>query len=245
MANSYFHSLNPRLSTEGVAKRTEDILFDVYSGEILLLVILITGVRVAAISKRPLPHDVQSAIMNGTKRIVSVFKREAKVEGNAPYGIIWYGINVPIARLVNYDGRKWMIVLALLDSIFLWFSQALGVVGFVAYLVIGTFQLLRAPWNASINWIIVLGIFNWWFLLLAPIAKLPFGLPFHAFGDTGRGLFYQHNYIYYGLLGTLWLVVFLNDFALMLRDISTGLLGLAWILLLGFLYVSRTRKMPT
>jgi len=217
-------------------------MFDLYSAGILAVVVVITGIRVALIHKRPLPHDVQSAIMNGTSRIGKVLRGEGRVEGNAPYGIIWYGINVPIARLVNYDGRKWMITLALIDSIFLWLSQGLGPMGFAACLLIGTFQLLRAPWNSSIDWIIILGLFGWWFLLLAPIAKLPFGLPFHAFGDTGRGLFYQHNYIYYGLLGTLWTIVFLNDFFSMIRDISIGLFGIAWILLLGVLYLRKTAK---
>ena len=177
--------------------------------------------------------------MNGLKRIWRVIKGEVKVEGNAPYGIVWYVMNLPIGKLVNYDGRKWMIVLALVDSIFLWLSQAIGLIGFAAYLLIGTFQLLRAPWNVTINWIILTGQFYWWFLIIAPIAKLPVGLPLHSFGDTGRGLFYQHNYVYYGLLGTLWLIVLFSVFLPGILSISIMSLGSFWILLFGYLYAQK------
>jgi hypothetical protein len=213
-----------------------------FPGEVLGAIVVVTLARVVLIVKRPLPHDVQSAVMNGARRIGKVLKGEVRVGGNAPYGVVWYAINVPLAGLVRYDGRRWMVLLALLDSIFLWFSQAMGPLGFVAYICIGTFQLIRAPWNVTIDWIIVLGLFNWWFLILAPIAKLPIGLPLHAFGDTSRGLFYQHNYIYYGLLGTLWLIVFLDVIDPLIRDLSLGFFGIAWVLLLGFLYFRKKSR---
>ena len=198
-----------------------------------------TALRVGLILLRPLPHDVESAIMAGLRRIRTVLKGEARVEGNAPYGIIWYGMNLPIARLVQYDGRRWMISLAILDTLFLWLSQSIAVQVFVAYLFIGTFQLLRAPWNVTIDWIILLSPISWIFLILAPISKLPLGLPLHAFGDTGRGIFYQHNYIYYGLLGTLWLIIFSQIFALGMRDFFIEAFGFCWAVLLGFLYIRK------
>lgn len=171
-----------------------------------------------------------------------MMRRKAKVEGNAPYGIVWYGMNVPIGKLVGYDGRKWMVALALIDGAFLWLSQTIGILGFAAYLFIGTFQLFRAPWNVSIDWLILLGPFSWLFLILAPIAKLPFGLPAHTFGDTGRGLFYQHNYIYYGLLGTLWLIVFFSIFDISILDLSIYILGIGWAILLGYLFFGKKRR---
>ena len=207
--------------------------------EIIATIAIVTAVRTFWIATRPLPHDVQPAIMVGLRRILRVLSSEVKVEGNAPYGLVWYGINLPFAKLAAYDGRRWMIALALVDSLFLWLSQTLGLLGFAAYLFIGTFQLLRAPWNVTIDWIIVLGPIAWWFLIIAPIAKLPIGLPLHAFGDTGRGLFYQHNYIYYGLLGTLWLIVFFDLFLQGIRDLSIVTFGFAWALLLGYLYLRR------
>ncbi len=207
--------------------------------ETIIAIISITAFRVLWISLRPLPHDVQQAIMNGLKRIRLVMRREVRVEGNAPYGIIWYGMNLPLGRLVGYQGRRWMILLALVDSLFLWVSTMMGFWGFLAYLSLGTFQLFRAPWNVTINWLILLGLLYWWFLLIAPLAKLPVGLPLHAFGDTGRGFFYKHNYVYYGLLGTFWLIVMFAVFIPVVRDASIFILGLGWVLLLGFLYFRR------
>src|SRR5437660_12314327 len=79
----------------------------------------------------------------------------------------------------------------------------MGWLGFLAYAFIGTFQLFRAPWNISINWLILLASVSPWLLIIAPIAKLPVGLPLHAFGDTERAFFFKHNFVYYGLLGPL------------------------------------------
>ncbi len=207
--------------------------------EIVATIAVVTAVRTFWIATSPLPHDVQQAIMSGLQRIRPVLRGEVKVQGNAPYGLLWYGINLPFAKLAAYDGRRWMIALALADSLFLWLSQALGLLGFAAYLFIGTFQLLRAPWNVTIDWIIVLGPIAWLFLIIAPIAKLPIGLPLHAFGDTGRGLFYQHNYIYYGLLGTLRLIVFFDLFMQSIENLSIVAFGFAWAFLLGYLYLKR------
>src|SRR5207247_8784988 len=81
-------------------------------------------------------------------------------------------------------------------------------------------------------------------LLFCPIAKLPVGLPLHAFGDTGRGLFYQHNYIYYGLLGTLWLIVLFEIYVPSLFGSSVFILGIFWSLLLGFLYLRILARFP-
>src|SRR5216117_1656348 len=212
--------------------------------EIVAAIAVVTAVRTFWIATSPLPHDVQQAIMSGIQRIRRVLKGEVKVEGNAPYGLLWYGINLPFAKLAAYDGRRWMIALALADSLFLWLSQALGLLGFAAYLFIGTFQLLRAPWNVTIDWIIVLGPIAWLFLIIAPIAKLPIGLPLQAFGDTGRGLFYQHNYIYYGLLGTLWLIVLFEIYVPSIFGASVSILGIFWSLLLGFLYLRRLARFP-
>jgi hypothetical protein len=137
-----------------------------------------------------------------------------------------------------------MVVLALIDIAFLWYSnQVLGLVVFIAYVLIGTFQLFRAPWNASINWLIVLAPISWIFLALAPIAKLPVGLPVQVWRYTERAFGHQHNYIYYGLLGTLWLIVFNHLY--FLRAIENSMvvgLGIVWTFILGYAYLERRAK---
>jgi hypothetical protein len=135
-------------------------------------------------------------------------------------------------------------VLALIDVAFLWYSsQVLGLVVFIAYVLIGTFQLFRAPWNVSINWLIVLAPISWIFLALAPIAKLPVGLPAQVWRYTERAIGHQHNYIYFGLLGTLWLIVFnyLYFFPGIESSVVVGL-GVVWCFILGYAYLERRPK---
>ena len=209
--------------------------------EILAAVVVITVVRTLWTLARPIPHDVDPAIMPGLKNIWKVLHRQIIVSGRAPYGIIWYAINLPIARAASFSGRYWILYLGLIDTIFLWLSWAMGWLGFIAYVFIGSFQLLRAPWNTSINWLILLGVVSPWFLIIAPIAKLPVGLPLHAFGDTGRAFFFKHNFVYYGLLGTLWLIVLFNLFLPSIRDESIVIQGFGWGLLLTYLVIRRRR----
>jgi len=213
--------------------------------EILAAVVAITVVRTSWTVVRPIPHDVEPAIMPGLKNIRNVLQRQTVVSGRAPYGIIWYAINLPIARAAKFNGRCWILYLGLLDSIFLWLSWTMGWLGFLAYAFIGTFQLFRAPWNISINWLVLLALVSPWFLIIAPIAKLPVGLPLHAFGDTERAFFFKHNFVYYGLLGTLWLIVFFNLFLPSIRDESILVQGFGWGLLLASLFIRRGRNTPT
>jgi hypothetical protein len=211
----------------------------------ILVIVAITAVRTLWIGVRPVPHDVEPAIMPGLKNIRKVLERQTIVSGRAPYGIIWYAINLPIARASKFNGRHWILYLGLIDGIFLWLSWIMGWWGFLAYIFVGTFQLFRAPWNTSINWLILLALVSPWFLIIAPIAKLPVGLPLHAFGDTERAFFFKHNFVYYGLLGTLWLIVFFNLFLPSIRDESILIQGFGWGLLLAYLLIRRGRKAPT
>jgi hypothetical protein len=172
------------------------------------MITAVTVFRLVWIRIRPVHRDITSYIFPGLTNLRKI-TRYAPNFSYVPYGLIWYGINVPIVRLGRYNARFWMGVLALIDTVFLAYSfQYMGLTVFFAYVVIGTFQLLRAPWNASINWLIMLAPISWIFLLLAPIAKFPVGLPVQVWRYTGRAVGHQHNYIYFGLLGTLWLIVF-------------------------------------
>jgi hypothetical protein len=212
--------------------------------EIIVGILVLTVFRLIWILKRPVHKDITFYILPGLSNLRKIVKYDPGFS-YVPYGIIWYAINVPIVRAVRYSGRLWIAVLALFDTIFLWYaSQSLGLTVFYAYVLIGTFQLLRAPWNASINWLILLAPVSWIFLVLAPIAKFPVGLPLRVWTYTERAIGHQHNYIYFGLLGTLWLIVF-NHLFLFLETESLLVvsLGIAWSLVLGYAYFSsRARR---
>jgi hypothetical protein len=212
------------------------------AGEIVVTIFAVTLFRVAWIVSRPVHKDITFYILPGLSNLRKIV-RYAPDFSYVPYGLIWYAINVPIVRLGRYNGRFWMGALALIDSFFLWYSQYLGLTVFVAYVLIGTFQLLRAPWNASINWLIILAPISWIFLLLAPIAKFPVGLPVQVWRYTGRAVGHQHNYIYFGLLGTLWLIVF--NYSYFLRGVENSIvigLGGAWCFIFGYAYLERRAK---
>ena len=212
--------------------------------EIIVGILVLTVFRLIWILKRPVHKDITFYILPGLSNLRKIVKYDPGFS-YVPYGIIWYAINVPIVRAVRYSGRLWIAVLALFDTIFLWYaSQSLGLTVFYAYVLIGTFQLLRAPWNASINWLILLAPVSWIFLVLAPIAKFPVGLPLRVWTYTERAIGHQHNYIYFGLLGTLWLIVFNHLFLFLeAESLLVVSLGIAWSLVLGYAYFSsRARR---
>lgn len=207
--------------------------------EILSGIALVTILRLVWILKRPVHKDITFYILPGLSNLRKIVRYDPGFS-YVPYGLIWYAINVPIVRAVRYSGRLWIAVLALIDTIFLWYaSQSLGLTVFFVYVLIGTFQLLRAPWNASINWLIMLAPVSWIFLVLAPIAKFPVGLPLRVWTYTERAIGHQHNYIYFGLLGTLWLIVFNHLYFLIeIENVLVVGLGIVWSLILGHAYLS-------
>jgi len=211
--------------------------------EIVGAIVALTAFRLVWILKQPIPKDIPFYILPGLSNVRKLLRYDPGFS-YVPYGLIWYAVNVPIVRAVRYSGRLWMVMLALIDVAFLWYSsQVLGLVVFIAYVLIGTFQLFRAPWNASINWLISLAPISWIFLALAPIAKLPVGLPVQVWGYTERAIGHQHNYIYYGLLGTLWLIVFNHLY--FLQGIESSIvvgLGIVWTFILGYAYFERRAK---
>lgn len=212
--------------------------------EVILTILLLTIFRLVWISRRPVHKDIVNYILPGLSNMRKILRYDPEFS-YVPYGLIWYAINVPLVRMFRYNGRLWITLLALIDGVFLWYcSEVFDSTVFVAYVVIGTFQLLRAPWNASINWLIILAPISWIFLLLAPIAKLPFGLPIQVWRYTERAVGHQHNYIYFGLLGTLWLIVF-NDLFLFpaFENILVLGLGVVWCFVFAYAYLERRAKM--
>ena len=195
--------------------------------------------RLAWILKQPVHKDISFYILPGLSNLRKILKYDPEFS-YVPYGLLWYAINVPIVRASRYSGRIWMATLALIDGFFLWYSNIMGTDIFIAYAFIGTFQLLRAPWNVSINWLIVLAPISWVFLILAPIAKFPVGLPLRVWGYTERAVGHQHNYIYFGLLGTFWLIVFNHLYLFPMNDDLVVIsLGVLWTLILGYAYLTR------
>ncbi len=211
--------------------------------EIISAIVLLTVFRLAWILKRPVHKDITFYILPGLSNLRKILRYDPDFS-YVPYGLIWYVINVPIVRAVRYSGRLWITVLALIDIVFLWYAnEFLGLAIFLAYILIGTFQLLRAPWNASINWLIILTPVSWIFLLLAPIAKFPVGLPVQVWRYTERAVGHQHNYIYFGLLGTLWLIVFNHLYFLpAMENVIVVGLGIAWGFIFGYAYLERRAK---
>jgi len=207
--------------------------------EILVGIVVLTILRLVWILKRPVHKDIRFYILPGLSNLRKLVRYDPEFS-YVPYGMIWYAINVPIVRAVRYSGRLWITVLALIDIVFLWYSQVLGLTVFIAYVLIGTFQLLRAPWNASINWLIVLAPVSWLFLVLAPLAKFPIGLPIQVLRYTERAVGHQHNYIYFGLLATFWLIAFNHLYFLPGFDSLVALgFGTIWGVILGYALVER------
>jgi hypothetical protein len=177
-------------------------------------ILLLTLGRLAYLGAMPIQRDVRQAQLPLSKRLrISDFFRKPRSQEvidsfrTLPYGILWFAINLPIMHIASFQGRRWTYLLALIDTPFILLSFRLGLVGALIYIGIGTFMLFQAPWNLSILWLTVLAVLSWVFLLLAPIAKLPVGIPMRLGKRVQTLLFHQRNYVYYSLLGILWLFV--------------------------------------
>src|SRR5712664_3788567 len=118
----------------------KDMAWEIVGG-----IVVLTIFRLGCILKRPVPKDITFYILPGLSNLRKLIRYDPGFS-YVPYGLIWYFINVPIVRSVRYSGRLWMVVLTLIDVAFLWYSnQFLGPVVFIAFVLIGTFQLFRAP----------------------------------------------------------------------------------------------------
>ena len=206
-------------------------------------IVVLTIFRLVWILKRPVHKDITFYILPGLSNLRKILSYDPGFS-YVPYGLIWYAINVPIVRAVRYSGRLWITTLALIDSIFLWYcSELLGPSVFAAYVAIGTFQLLRAPWNVSINWLTVLAPVSWVFLVVAPIAKFPVGLPIEVFRYTERAVGHQNNYIYFGLLVTLWAIIFNHLYVFrVLENLVIAGFGTVWCIILAYAFLKRRRR---
>src|SRR2546428_13996299 len=92
----------------------------------ILAIVAIIAARTLWVGGNPIPHDIEPAIMPGLKNIRRVLHRQTIVSGRAPYGIIWYAINLPIARAEKFNGKYSIFYLGLIDSILLWLSLNMG-----------------------------------------------------------------------------------------------------------------------
>ncbi len=177
-------------------------------------IITLCLLRVGYVRTRPIQKDVRDAFVPCSRRLhfKDYFRPPISFEvkdafWGMPYGFIWHAINIPLMHLAGFDGKRWVYIIGLVDGVFIWISFLVGPVGALVYIGISSFHLLRAPWNVSILWIIILGVFSWIFLVIAPVAKLPFGIPVPNPRRLGQLLTHQHNALYYGTLGVLWLLV--------------------------------------
>lgn len=192
-------------------------------------VALLTLGRVWYLRTHPVQKDVQEAILPLSKRLHAgdFFRRPQTEEVRfafwiVQYGTLWYAINLPLMHLAGFDGRRWTYLMSAIDIFFVWISFELGLLGAFLYIAINTFNLFKAPWNVSIVWLIVCAVFSWIFLLLAPLAKLPIGIPTRVWTHVRQALVYKKNPYYYGLLGVIWLFV-------AWRTLLPGLFGDTWL----------------
>ncbi len=181
---------------------------------ILIGLVLLTLARLWYLRVRPIQKDVGEFILPLSKRLhaTDFFRRPRSEEIRfsfliVQYGVIWWAINLPLMHIARFDGRKWTYALAIVDIPFAWLSFRLGLIGALGYLAIATFNLVKAPWNSSILWLIICGVFSWIFLILAPLAKFPIGIPTLVWSHVRTAMVYKKNPYYYGMLAVVWIFV--------------------------------------
>lgn len=151
------------------------------------------------------PPDVERAILPALQR----FPHQRY--DHAPYGLIWYLVSKPFGwasktglDYIAYNCIINMTVIGMLEVFLLpqWFI--------LIYLIVSTFNLLKAPWNLPILWLSLLGFFSPVLLIVSPLAKFPVLNPRARLWQIRQALTWQKNPVYYSSLIIVWLAVLIT-----------------------------------
>ncbi len=143
-----------------------------------------------------------------TSIIVDALKHPWQVPSEAPYGAIWYAINIPIGSL-QIPGfsaeQSWITLTSIIDSavLFLLFRYYKWWIG-LTYVPASFLMWRQAPYNLCIMWLTVAGLAWLPSLVLAILAKLPIGAPTTVWNFISHSSQLQSNWRYYGLLAAVW-----------------------------------------
>jgi len=128
----------------------------------------------------------------------------------APYGVIWYILNIPLTWFqisgINPE-QSWLLWLSAIDSVVIWIMRR-GRFYTIFYIAISLLTFRQAPYNMTILWITLAGIYWPPSLIIAPLAKFPIGAPpeiwQYIFSNSMQS---ETNWRYYALMIMLWFVV--------------------------------------
>jgi hypothetical protein len=157
------------------------------------------------------PPDVERAILPALKR----FPHQEFWQ--APYGIIWYALNLPFGLLANGNGASYIFWIGLVNvSIAAYCLFRLSLILILVFVGVSIFHTFKAPWNVPILWLCLLGFINPLLLAVPIIAKFPIGNTANR-AKTWRlilfAMHWQKNPFYYATIGIVWIMVLLNPYA--------------------------------
>ncbi len=128
----------------------------------------------------------------------------------APYGVIWYILNIPLTWFqisgINPE-QSWLLWLSAIDSVVILIMRR-GRFYTIFYIAVSLLTFRQAPYNMTILWITLAGIYWPPSLIIAPLAKFPIGAPSdvwqYIFSNSMQS---ETNWRYYALMIILWVVV--------------------------------------
>ena len=148
------------------------------------------------------PIDVERAVLPALRD----FPHQR--QDHAPYGIIWYIVNLPLGKL-SETATDYIVYTGIITGTIITLGLTLSLPDSFILLFAGIsiFNLVKAPWNCSILWLCLLGLFNPLLLAVPILAKLPVGNLKVEWWQTRQALFWQKNPVYWGSLVIVWLAV--------------------------------------
>lgn len=163
--------------------------------------------------------------------VIPAFHHPYAITWQAPYGLLWYILNIPAWRLGSVlfpfvpSGVDWMFSLLILNLPFIYLFRKSELL--IAYFMTSLFLWFVVPWNLSVLWLVTLGFLSQHSLVrlgsvaLGVAAKMPLGAPLSVWrydflngqeGGTLGSAFVPGHLMPYAVLGAWCFAVLLKPY---------------------------------
>jgi len=137
----------------------------------------------------------------------------------APYGQLWYALNLSIPHSTGLEWTLWIAFLDIPVSLLVLFKTWKL---WLVYIIVSVLSFTSAPYNMPVLWLTSLGLFRRPSILLGPLTKIPDTIPQLQY-VLSSSLHQIGNWWYYGLLMVWFLSVLFYTLTISIRHATRRL----------------------
>ncbi len=137
----------------------------------------------------------------------------------APYGQLWYALNLAIPHSTGLEWTLWIALLDIPVSLLVLFKTWKL---WLVYIAVSTLSFTSAPYNMPVLWLTSLGLFRRPSILLGPLTKIPDTIPQLQY-VLSWSVHQIGNWWYYGLLMVWFLSVLFYTLTISIRHATRRL----------------------